>query len=111
MAHHVLPICRVTREQVRSRDAEPGSFRFRYEGLLDGVGNSVKWMHFQALNSLHNRVGTDVVFDLVSASGRPGAVILRLGYLGHSSWRPDGIDTRWGLNLTEKVLVSYMLEA
>jgi hypothetical protein len=37
-------------------------------------------------------------------------VILHLSYLGQSSWRPDGIDARRGLNLTEKVLASYMLE-
>ena len=48
--------------------------------------------------------------ELVSARGRHGAVILHLGYLGHSSWRPDRIDARRSLDLTEKVLASYMLE-
>jgi len=53
----------------------------------------------------------DVVVDLVSARGRRGAVIFHLGHLGHRSWCPDGIDAPQGLNLAEKVLVAYMLEA
>jgi hypothetical protein len=63
------------------------------------------------LNSYHNRVRTDVVLDLVSTRGGSGIVILHLGYLGHSSWRPDGIDARRGLNLTKTILAPYMLEA
>jgi hypothetical protein len=51
------------------------------------------------------------VLDLVSARERHIAVILQLGYLGHHSRCPDGIDTRRGLNPAEKVLVPYMLEA
>jgi hypothetical protein len=38
-------------------------------------------------------------------------LIFHLRYLGHRSWRPDGINAYQGLNLTEKVLVPYMLEA
>ena len=38
-------------------------------------------------------------------------MILHLCHLGHRSWCPEGIDTPKSLNLAEKVLVPYMLEA
>jgi hypothetical protein len=59
----------------------------------------------------HNRVGIDAVLDLVSARGRPGAVIFHLGHLGHRSLCPEGIDAPRDFNLAEKVLAPYMLEA
>src|ERR1700732_4885511 len=87
-------------------------FLFRREAWLpDGREFRPRWMPIQALNSCHNRVGIDAVLDLVSARGRPGAVIFHLGHLGHRSWCPEGIDAPRGFNLAEKVLAPCKLEA
>jgi hypothetical protein len=65
-----------------------------------------------AISRLSNPLGetTDFVIDLVSARRRHGALIPRLSYLGHHSWRTDGINASRRLNPAEKIHIPDMLE-